>query len=864
MSYLLLENSAGYFENYKQRQRLRDEQVVAEARQSLIRYMLLRSQYPYDIARPGSRPIHPRLLMLPCPDNLKGDKNLDGSQDPTCASKPPSSGNIVKDILNSGSRFGRLPWKVGGITPSAIPTINEINDGLGKDFRDSHGNRLWYVLSKNLAPQNKHTEPLNLHRLDDATLASNWLSVIDVPDATLNPSVVVTLSDRVAAVILAPGGHKSGLLAEALIPGKKFTSITEMDSNTYFEGITVGGKEYANHNKDGIFVNLLDTKRENFDDTLAYITIDELMRPGGYFLSAYQKLIGSNRVQNNPFPNSPLANMAKWLNAYYDFFEFYPTPAAQFLTANLTTTSRHCAAYHSGNTMVSAVVSVGATFLLPNTVVTAATTATIDTVFNLESGNELLAANNLTLSLLTTNSIVWNDKDTVTMGMVTVSRYARLRLADNAMFEISNTLAAGEKINLLAAATILLLAKTPLSPVGHLSGWLPEHYKTTMRASNNKKEFIVQAAVKAGFLLPSILYDGITITLSAKDHISLAANATVRIDKVTVIDKPNVSLSEVIDHLPTINGIVSFADGSLHTLYNSKPFLDSFLQRQYVVFLIADAVKGAKTVTAPAVLYPWREEIGSGGAITRDNLHPYPPCSDTRNFFDTPLRAFIEDQPTYYAVAGECHYGGEWEQCGKSGGLKISIDSGGTVALPEPLTLTQTYTATIHNGNRKYKLKIDNGALSVIHGSDITLIQPSWFPIINDGVTVDARVSMGIGSTLTNGETIVFAAQTPLIADSPIHFQQVRALLVYSPAPLRRTSCTLGMNNIITTSEPPVITVANQHSGGDSEGTLCRRMDNEENADGDGEYFIPSQLTDKRLSPPNDYFILFGGQATWN
>ena len=70
LSFLLLNDSVGYFQNFKEQRRLRDEKKVAEAQQSLLQYMLLRSQYPYDIARPGGNPIHPRLLMLPCPDNV--------------------------------------------------------------------------------------------------------------------------------------------------------------------------------------------------------------------------------------------------------------------------------------------------------------------------------------------------------------------------------------------------------------------------------------------------------------------------------------------------------------------------------------------------------------------------------------------------------------------------------------------------------------------------------------------------------------------------------------------------------------------------------------------------------------------------
>ena len=110
---------------------------------------------------------------------------------------------------------------------------NEINDGLGEDFRDSHGNRLWYALSKNLAPQSKHTEPFNLHRL--AALDDDWLSVIGIP---AGGTTAFTLSNRVAAVVLSPGNPKNGRLDEHTLASKVFSSHKDIDPELYFESVT--------------------------------------------------------------------------------------------------------------------------------------------------------------------------------------------------------------------------------------------------------------------------------------------------------------------------------------------------------------------------------------------------------------------------------------------------------------------------------------------------------------------------------------------------------------------------------------------------------------------------------------------------
>ena len=182
--------------------------------------------------------------------------------------------------------------------------------------------------------------------------------------------------------------------------------------------------------------------------------------------------------------------------------------------------------------------------------------------------------------------------------------------------------------------------------------------------------------------------------------------------------------------------------------------------------------------------------------------------------------------------------------------------------MPEPLTVSQTYTATVHNINQKHILTINSGVISGVNTS-LTLIQDYWFPVISNTV-LQARGLMAQGTQLKNGETVIFAAQTPFIAETAMRFEQVRALLIYSPSPLPRIPCTLEMNVVMTAFFPTITaTVSDQRGGTDNITTLCRRMDDEENVDGDGKYLIPSSPSDPRLSSPNDYFMLFGGLAVW-
>ena len=157
-------------------------------------------------------------------------------------------------------------------------------------------------------------------------------------------------------------------------------------------------------------------------------------------------------------------------------------------------------------------------------------------------------------------------------------------------------------------------------------------------------------------------------------------------------------------------------------------------------------------------------------------------------------------------------------------------------------------------------LTINSG---VINGGDVTLIQDYWFPV-KDGITLLGRGLMAQGTQLKNGNKVTLAAQTPFIAETAMRFEQVRALLIYSPSPLPRIPCALGMSVVMTAFFPTITTtVADQRGNTGNITALCRRMDDEENADGDGEYFIPPPPDDPRLSSPNDYFMLFGGLAVW-
>ena len=778
------------------------EQSVLQARESLINYMLLRAGQPLNIT--GNQTILPRLLMLPCPDNL-GDNILDGSQDPTCGA---SVSNKVNGILNSGSRFGRLPWRAGFPTDAIIG--RDIKDGLGRDFQDANGNRLWYAVSRKLVPA-KNAAPLNFHYL--AANDDDWLQMIVV-----NNIVTVTVS-KVAAVILSPGKHKGGRLPEDTIVNISMRySDPRVKSTLYFE-------EFAgenNANKDGVFVQAPPNK--DFDDTVAYISFDELLREDGDFIRRFKRMAGIGEWQNAPLDKRPLARLRDAVNNWKNVFGFYPAPATN-ITVNVMTRFRHCAVADSG---IAVSLSVTSLALLPPAVLQITASLAVGEMATLTiSGGDFL---------ITAPHVVGGTS-------LTIAAWARVSAAvveAVAPTAVLQTIGGGYQINAGVTVTvdgqIIIPQHTPINPGGLLSGWFPEHYKTTMMASGDNSTLVIKAPTKTGFLGKILLTSAAsTITLAAEDSLIFSRGQTIIIEKD-------------YEHLTAFDrAVIHYADGTIATLASDyKPVLSSYNKRHFVVLVHSDIVHKSYTVFAPAVLYPWRT---SPSASKRESLHPWPPCFDSRDM-PRELQTFVADNPIHYAVAENCHYGGEPSRCGQNG-ITLSIAPGAAIALPSAFTLTHSFTAHFDGES----VEISNGVAM----ADLTLARPADLFIMNAAQTL-AVIRLPFGFEF-NHQTVVIPAGTKMTGGEGARIDNIPALLIYSPAPLSRVAC-LGnaasgvMSNTVTVTVDGKM-VANQI--GENLTYLCQWLDHDENADLDGQYELPRPQP--HLSPPNDYFILLGGRA---
>ncbi len=198
---------------------------------------------------------HPNLPgMMPWPDRGSGG-GYDGNSD--CATV----------AFHYNFLIGKLPW-VGQTSPCVNPRT-----GVGIDARDGDGERLWYVVSRNL-----------VHDYETGADPEVSPSIIDNP---AHPWMIVqdkqgnVVSNRVAAIIISPGfslggQDRSGGTAG---PGEYLDSFKigaiAFSNNSYTlpdESFVMGEHYRSVRNDDTVYQHPY-----YFNDKLAYITIDELM-----------------------------------------------------------------------------------------------------------------------------------------------------------------------------------------------------------------------------------------------------------------------------------------------------------------------------------------------------------------------------------------------------------------------------------------------------------------------------------------------------------------------------------------------------------------------------------------------------------
>ena len=217
--------------------------ALNEAKQALIAWSVAHPNWPG---------------VMPFPDRKESSTpNYDGKSD------------CVTTGLNVSHLLGKLP------SQGDIPCIDP-QQGLPADLYDGTGERLWYAVSRNLVRTNGSaaTPIVNPSIINNPLY--QWLRVVDRNG--------VLISDRVAAVIIAPG-NVIGSQSRPSPPA------TPANPNMFLDAFTINGTQYSNadydtENEDFVIgqdsrqVSDADTSVDKpyyFNDKLVYITIDELM-----------------------------------------------------------------------------------------------------------------------------------------------------------------------------------------------------------------------------------------------------------------------------------------------------------------------------------------------------------------------------------------------------------------------------------------------------------------------------------------------------------------------------------------------------------------------------------------------------------
>ncbi len=249
-------------------------------------YLALNEAKQALIAWSASHMYHPG--QMPFPDrNGEPVPNYDGLSD--C--------NSPTSAFNHSLLIGQLPVYGQG-NPCTAPQT-----GVGQNYQDAQGNRFWYAVSRNLVHKYEGTAIPPIDPIINPSIISNptdpWLVVRD-----RNGNV---LSNRVAAVIIAPGNVLSGQNRAGAAP----------NANQYLDSFNIGASTYSNANydlpnedfiigqdsRDVTQADVSVTKPYHFNDKLVFITIDELMQAVTNRASGQAgKLLNQYSDKNGQFP----------------------------------------------------------------------------------------------------------------------------------------------------------------------------------------------------------------------------------------------------------------------------------------------------------------------------------------------------------------------------------------------------------------------------------------------------------------------------------------------------------------------------------------------------------------------------------
>ena len=410
----------------------------------------------------------------------------------------------------------------------------------------------------------------------------------------------------------------------------------------------------------------------------------------------------------------------------------------------------------------------------------------------------------------------------------------------------------------------------PNSIPTHTIGFWPDQEYPAMKLADSKTKITDSANLTGGFLHRGVLFEngtpsntiiifpGDDIIVEKDDYFLVEAN----------VDQ--LSKRDLFDKIVVISNDESFTETMRTTLENVRA--DPRTYREAVFFL------HATVSTTTVVQYPWRSDKAS----LRVGQTKSPPCPDRRNFISERIADFARNHPLIYAVAATIT------------GLIVEVAPDARVALPTAQTLTNDFTFTLRAGQISLAAPIDvevrvGGGMLTFHPLSIpnaitlltdvdvfpvpaamTMIRNLRAPSFSITVRAQARIRLPKNLVLTEGARLTVPRGAIARGGANSKFVGVRALVIWSPAPLAWADCqppneaVARVNQIqIESATGSTLSVTLQRELG-ADATyrdLCHWLDDSENADEDEVFRISSiDEAGRDAHPRNDYFLLFGGE----
>ena len=622
--FVTYENAKQLARKQKQLNERADKQLN-NAANALSHYALNRADNPLPLHARNIIP--PRLLTLPCPDNAgnypRGDGLLDGFEDASCGGRSRTS------ILDSGARFGLLPWRKGFLLTlfgNRAATPPRAAGGLGYPFADGIGNQYWYAVAYNVAPRERQTVALNLHRL--ANLTSGWLAVANVKHQ-LGGEVAATAT-RIAAVAIAPGlGRGERIPPHQLATTTVRHTDPRLKASLFLDRITItataaaltvgattyintaaGTLRFTNYNNNLNFVAA--PKRNGFNDRVAYLSADDWWREDGDFAKQYAKKTGITPVHNRPAAGSPLAKIRAMMMAYHRLLGFYPAPAKNTDT-NVNRATRHCATFNSGSKNITVTIPQPFEALAVGTL----------TITGTVGGAAFLSHNIATAQTRASVTIINDDTNKIVPpgDDITIARYARITaLTAELSLSLLASVTASVTITTRIIPLVTITTTVSVSQTNALITVTDEHTVTLLTITST----VNGSATTNSQAIPTIVTEtvtaSVTVTTSATTSVTASINATTSAtsttSSVTVSIAP-VTTTTTLSAQITAFTTVSYTITTQTTLTNFYTLSVSSAPSITVTSVFRDSLTAAITLTMQTIIavYP-TITVAAGETIT--------------------------------------------------------------------------------------------------------------------------------------------------------------------------------------------------------------------------------------------------------